>query len=83
MALGASIAIPTHPTRRESFQRATAVVGKVILMCVLLLVVCGFIEGYVSPDDAFPMWVRVSIGVSFWFLMVTAFTGHLTRRLKR
>lgn len=82
MAIGAAIAIPTHKTRRESFQRATADVGKVMLMCAALLVACGFIEGYISPDDAFPMWVRAVVGICYWIIMVTALTGHLTRRLK-
>jgi uncharacterized membrane protein SpoIIM required for sporulation len=82
MSLGASLAIPTHATRRESFQHATAQAGKLILLCAVLLVGCGFIEGYVSPDPDFSMTTRVVIGVGYWIIMITALTGHLFKRLK-
>jgi uncharacterized membrane protein SpoIIM required for sporulation len=81
MALGAALAIPTHATRRESFKVASAQVGRLILLCALLLVGCGFIEGFVSPNDSFSMASRVVIGIGYWLVMVTALTGHLFRRL--
>jgi len=81
MALGASLAIPTHATRRESFQHATAEAGKLMILCALLLIGCGFIEGYVSPDPGFSMASRVVIGVGYWFIMLTALNGQLFRRL--
>jgi uncharacterized membrane protein SpoIIM required for sporulation len=81
MALGASLAIPTHASRRESFRQASAQVGRLIVLCALLLVGCGFIEGFVSPNDSFSLASRVVIGVSYWLIMVTALTGHLFRRL--
>jgi uncharacterized membrane protein SpoIIM required for sporulation len=81
MALGAALAIPTQTTRRESFRQATAQVSRLIVLCALLLVGCGFIEGFVSPNDTFSMASRVVIGVGYWLIMVTALTGHLFRRL--
>jgi len=82
MALGAALAVPTHSTRRESFQRATAQVSRVMVLCALLLIGCGFIEGYISPNPDYSMTTRVIVGVSYWVIMVTALTGHLFRRLK-
>ena len=82
MAIGASLAIPTHATRRESFQHAMHHISRLLVLCTLLLIGCGFIEGYISPDQTFPMLGRLVVGVGYWFLMVTALTGHLFRRLK-
>lgn len=76
-AIGDSLIRPTHPTRRESFQRCMQHVGPLILLCALLLVASGLIEGYVSPDPAFPLASRVVIGVSAWVLMVMALNGRL------
>jgi hypothetical protein len=53
----------------------------------LLLVVCGFIEGYISPDPDFPMLNRAIIGFGYGVVMVAALTGKLfgghTRRRTR
>jgi hypothetical protein len=46
----------------------------------LLLVVCGFIEGYISPDPGFPMLNRVIIGFGYGIVMVAALTGRLFGR---
>ncbi len=81
MALGASIALPTKATRRESFQRTMFQVGRLVVLCAVLLVGCGFIEGYISPDHDFPMLGRIVIGVGYGIIMLTALTGHLFRRL--
>jgi uncharacterized membrane protein SpoIIM required for sporulation len=78
--LGESLIRPTHPTRRESFQHAAAKCGKLLLLCALLLVVCGFIEGYVSPDPTFPMASRLVIGFCWWLVMLGALTGRLFGR---
>ncbi len=82
MALGASLAV----SRRKElgaihFRRMMLQVGRLIILCALLLVGCGFIEGFVSPDHDFPMVGRIVIGVGYWLIMLTAMTGHLFRRL--
>jgi hypothetical protein len=48
-----------------------------ILLCALLLVGAGLIEGFISPDPTFPMASRVVIGMSYWFLMLLALSGRL------
>lgn len=75
--IGDSLIRPTHATRRESFQRCMHQVGPLLLLCALLLVVSGVIEGFVSPDPAFPLGSRVAIGVCSWVLMLLALNGRL------
>jgi uncharacterized membrane protein SpoIIM required for sporulation len=75
--LGESLIRPTHGTRRESFQRAAAKTSRLLVLCALLLVGCGFIEGYISPDPDFPMVNRVIIGFGYWMVMIAALTGRL------
>jgi uncharacterized membrane protein SpoIIM required for sporulation len=78
--LGESLIRPTHGTRRESFQHATARTSRLLILCALLLVGCGFIEGYLSPDPDFPMINRVVVGFGYAVVMVAALTGRLFGR---
>jgi uncharacterized membrane protein SpoIIM required for sporulation len=84
-ALGESLIRPTHPTRRESFQRCMQAMAPLILLCAVLLVGAGLIEGFISPDPTFPLASRVVIGACYWSLMVMALTGRLfgTTRARR
>lgn len=82
-AVGDSLIRPTHGSRRESFQRCMHHVGPLILLCALILVVSGFIEGFISPDPTFPLLSRVVIGVSAWVLMWMALTGRLFGATRR
>ncbi len=75
--LGESLIRPTLPTRRESFQQATAKTGRLLILCALLLIGCGFIEGYLSPDPDFPMINRVIVGFGYGVVMLGALTGRL------
>jgi uncharacterized membrane protein SpoIIM required for sporulation len=79
-AVGESLIRPTHPTRRESFQRCVQGVAPLILLCALLLVGAGLIEGFISPNPTYPMISRVAIGLCYWVLMVTALNGRLFGR---
>jgi uncharacterized membrane protein SpoIIM required for sporulation len=79
-AVGEALVRPTHASRIESFRIAALRSGKLLIACALLLVGAGFIEGFVSPDPAFPLWSRVTIGVLYWLLMVALLSGRLLRR---
>jgi uncharacterized membrane protein SpoIIM required for sporulation len=79
-AIGDSLIRPTHATRRESFQRCVDRVGPLILLCALLLIGAGLIEGFISPSPTFPLASRVVVGVSYWVLMVMALNGRLFGR---
>jgi uncharacterized membrane protein SpoIIM required for sporulation len=80
VAIGESLIRPTHPSRRESFQLCMQRVGPLILLCALLLVGAGLIEGFISPDPTFPLISRVVIGASYWVLMLMALNGRLFGR---
>jgi uncharacterized membrane protein SpoIIM required for sporulation len=79
MMLGEALIRPGQASRREAFQHAAGKAGKLLLLCALLLVVCGFIEGYISPNPDFPMLNRAVVGFGFWIVMVAALTGRLFR----
>lgn len=79
-AIGDALIRPTHTTRRESFQHSMHRTAPLILLCAILLVGAGLIEGFVSPDPAFPMISRIIIGLCYWVLMLMALTGRLFGR---
>ncbi len=78
--LGEALARPGEATRREAFQVASARIGRLLVLCTLLLVICGFIEGYISPVTDYPMAARITIGAGFWLVMIGALTGDLFGR---
>jgi uncharacterized membrane protein SpoIIM required for sporulation len=77
VALGESIIRPTLDSRRDSFQACAHRVAPVLQFCAVLLVGCGFIEGFISPDNRFPMASRITIGVGYWLIMWALMSGRL------
>jgi uncharacterized membrane protein SpoIIM required for sporulation len=77
VALGESLIRPTLPTRRESFQYAAGRIGKVVLACAILLIGCGVIEGFISPNPGVPFVSHVVIGICWWVLMLLFLSGRL------
>lgn len=77
VALGESIVRPASGTRRDSFQVCAHRIAPLLLLCALLLVGSGFIEGFVSPDPRFPMASRITIGLSYWAVMWGLMSGRL------
>jgi uncharacterized membrane protein SpoIIM required for sporulation len=80
VALGDSIIRPTLATRRDSFQACAHRIAPLLLLCAALLVGCGFIEGFVSPDPSYPLASRITIGVSYWLVMWALMSGRLLAR---
>jgi len=78
--IGESLIRPGELTRGESFRRATAQAMLLMVVVTLLLLGCGFIEGYVSPDPEIPRWARVTIGVGYWLFMVSLLRGYVFGR---
>jgi uncharacterized membrane protein SpoIIM required for sporulation len=83
IALGESLIRPTLPTRRDSFQYAAGRIGRVLLACAILLIGCGLIEGFISPNPGVPFISRAVIGVCWWFLMLAFLSGRLFRARAR
>jgi uncharacterized membrane protein SpoIIM required for sporulation len=78
--MGEALARPGTRTRAEAFRAASAEGLRVMVAVTLLLFVCGFIEGYVSPDPEVPRWARVTVGVGFWIFMVSFLRGYVFGR---
>jgi uncharacterized membrane protein SpoIIM required for sporulation len=79
VALGESIIRPNGVSRRDSFQACAHRVAPVLVLCAVLLVGSGFIEGFVSPDPSFPMASRIVIGIGYWLIMWAVLTGRLLK----
>jgi len=78
--LGEALIRPGTLTRSEAFRLAARDGVRVLAVVTLLLFICGFIEGYVSPDPEVPRWARVTIGVGYFLFMVSLLRGYLFGR---
>lgn len=78
--IGEALVRPGTHSRSEAFRLAARESVRVMLAVTALLFVCGFIEGYVSPDPEVPRWARVTIGVGFWLFMISFLRGHVFGR---
>ena len=78
--VGEALIRPGALTRSEAFRAAAGEGIRVLTVVTLLLFICGFIEGYVSPDPEVPRWARVTIGVGYWFFMISLLRGYVFGR---
>ena len=78
--IGEALVRPGARTRAEAFRDAAAPSICVMAVVTLLLLVCGFIEGYVSPDPEVPRWARATIGVGYWVFMISLLRGYVFGR---
>jgi len=78
--LGEALIRPGALTRGEAFRLASRDGVRVLAMVTLLLFICGFIEGYVSPDPEVPRWARVTIGVGYFLFMISLLRGYVFGR---
>jgi uncharacterized membrane protein SpoIIM required for sporulation len=81
--IGEAVIRPGKQTRAEAFRFAARDGIRVLAAVTLLLVICGFIEGYISPDPEVPRWARVTIGVGYWLFMVSLLRGYVFGRSRR
>jgi uncharacterized membrane protein SpoIIM required for sporulation/uncharacterized RDD family membrane protein YckC len=81
--IGEALIRPGKQTRAEAFRFAARDGIRVLAAVTLLLVVCGFIEGYISPDPEVPRWARVTIGVGYWLFMISLLRGYVFGRSRR
>jgi len=78
--LGEALIRPGERTRSEAFRASAGTSIRVMAVVTLLLLVCGFIEGYVSPDPEVPRWARITIGVGYWLFMISLLRGYVFGR---
>ena len=63
LRLGEALARPGQRTHAEAFREVVGDTGRLFSVCVPFLLLCGLVEGYLSPDPFFPWWARAVIGV--------------------
>lgn len=76
-AVGGSIARPGNATRREAFAATAHSTLPLMTAVVLLLLGCGVIEGYVSPNPRIPLAARIAIGAGYLVFMIALLRGWL------
>ena len=74
--VGEALIRPGERTRAEAFRAAAGQGVLALVAVVILLIACGFIEGYISPDPEVPRWARAVIGVGFWLFMLSLLRGY-------
>ncbi len=79
LKLGEALARPGDRSRREAFQASAAQAGRLAVVGAVFLVGCGVIEGFVSPDERFPLAIRVTIGTAYWLVFAAVLGGGLSR----
>jgi uncharacterized membrane protein SpoIIM required for sporulation len=77
VALGESLIRPKLASRRDSLQQCTAKIARLFGALIPLLIICGLIEGFVSPDKAIGWPVRAFVGLANLALMFTVLSGWL------
>jgi uncharacterized membrane protein SpoIIM required for sporulation len=78
--IGESLVRPKMRSRAEAFRAACAESMRVMVAVVVLLLICGFIEGYVSPVPEVPRWARITIGLGYWLFMISMLRGYVFGR---
>ena len=66
--------------RSAAFAAASKEGGKVLLAVSLLLLGCGYIEGYISPNLDIPLLPRMVIGIGYFLFMLALLRGYLAGR---
>jgi uncharacterized membrane protein SpoIIM required for sporulation len=80
VALGESLIRPQLASRRDSLQQCTAKIARLFAALIPLLIICGLIEGFVSPDGAIGWPVRLVFGLANLALMYAVLSGWFFRR---
>ena len=79
VALGESLIRPKLASRRDSLQQCTARIARLFAALIPLLVICGLIEGFVSPVTSIGWPARVTIGIANLALMLGVLSGRFFR----
>ena len=80
--LGEALVRPGQLTRREAFQRAAALAGKLLAVGAPLLVGAGIIEGYISPNPDYDLATRMVVGFGYGIFMLLLLSGRLFPKRK-
>ena len=75
--LGEALVRPGLKTRMAAFRDAVRQAAKLLPLVALFLVGAGIIEGYISPNDTYPLAARVTVGVCYGVLLWTVLSGRI------
>lgn len=78
--LGESLARPGMKTRRQAFRDAAGDAARIGLVCGVFLIGAGIIEGYISPNPAFPLALRTLVGIGYGLLFFWVLAGTPSRQ---
>ncbi|MDW8259420.1 MAG: stage II sporulation protein M [Gammaproteobacteria bacterium] len=79
-AVGEALVRPGDLNRAAAFASATWRASRPMFAVIVLLIGCGLIEGYVSPNPRVPIAARAAIGVGYFLLMIALLRGSLFGR---
>lgn len=77
--LGNALVHPGLKTRMVAFRDAVKHAGALLPVVVVFLVGAGIIEGYISPDDSYPLVARAIVGVGYGVLLWAVLSGRIWR----
>jgi uncharacterized membrane protein SpoIIM required for sporulation len=80
VSLGEALVRPGNRTRAEAFRAAVRRAGVLLVAAIPFLAGAGLIEGYISPDAAFPLPARLVIGLAYGLVFWLVLTRNLWRR---
>jgi len=75
--LGEALIRPGNRNRGAAFRDAVSQAGKLMFVVVPFLIGAGLIEGYISPNDDYPLTSRVVIGICYGILLWAALSGKI------
>ncbi len=79
VSLGEALARPGQMTRQQAFQKSTHQAGQLLAISIPFLIGAGIIEGYISPNESYPMWSRVVVGLAYELIFLSFLTGRIWR----
>jgi uncharacterized membrane protein SpoIIM required for sporulation len=63
LQLGWALIHPGSYSRKDALIQASQKAIRLVIFCILMLVVAGLIEGFISPSEAIPAWVKWTVGI--------------------
>ncbi len=77
--LGEALIRPGQRSRAEAFREAVQRAGKLLAVIIPFLIGAGVLEGYVSPNPAYPFPFKLFIGLGYGLLFWLVLTGVVFR----
>ncbi len=78
LRLGEALINPGSRTRLIALQDAIRITAPLMFVGVLALVMCGFIEGYVSPNPNFSFALKLGVGLSWLVIYLGIVSGFIS-----